>query len=78
MPTFEYSVDDEPQATDQHTLTANQILTKAGIDVAIHYLVEIKGASRESYQDRGDVEIHIHQHQRFISVKTGPTPVSVP
>lgn len=76
MPTFEYTVDDEPQATENHVLTANQILTNAGIDPTQHYLVELKGATRESYENRGDEEIHMHQHMRFVSVRVGPTPVS--
>ncbi len=73
---FEYTVDDEPQSTDQHTLTPNQILTRAGIDPATHYLVEIVGNTQRSYQGKPDVPIHMHQHMKFVSVFTGPTPVS--
>ena len=76
MPTFEYTVDDEPQTTTQHVLTARQILTNAGIDPSTHYLVEVKGKDKESYRDKPDAEIHMHEHQRFISVSTGGTPVS--
>jgi hypothetical protein len=32
MPTFQYTVDDEPQSTTEHTLTARQILQNAGLD----------------------------------------------
>jgi hypothetical protein len=76
MPEFQYTVDDEPQTTEHHVLTANQILSNAAIDPAQHYLVELKGATRESYETRGDEEIHMHQHMRFVSVRVGPTPVS--
>jgi hypothetical protein len=75
-PTFDYTVDDEPQSTNEHTLTPRQILTKAGIDPETHYLVQIKGQAQESYKDKLDEEIHMHQHMKFISVYIGETPVS--
>ena len=76
MPTFAYTVDDEPQSTPSHTLTAAQILSNAGIDPATHYLVEIRGNDKESFQADPSKEIHMHEHMKFISVSTGPTPVS--
>jgi len=76
MPTFQYTVDDEPQTTTEHTLTANQILQNAGLDSATYYLVEIRGQHQESYQNKPDEPIHIHQHMKFISVFNGPTTVS--
>ena len=76
MPTFNYTVDDEPQSTTSHDLTPNQILSNAGIDTSNHYLVEIRGKERISYQDKGDTVIHMHEHMKFVSVSTGPTPVS--
>ncbi len=76
MPNFDYTVDDEPQVTTEHTLTPKQILTNANIDPATHYLVQILGKEQKSYQDRPDDPIHMHEHQRFVSVYTGATPVS--
>lgn len=76
MPTFDYKVDDEPQSTTSHTLTATQILTNAGIDPTTHYLVLIEGNHKVSYQAKPGEEIHMHEHMKFISVSTGPTPVS--
>ena len=76
MPTFEYTVDDEPQTTTEHTLTPNQILQKAGIDSGTHYLVQIEGQHQESYQNKPDELIHMHPHMKFISVFNGPTTVS--
>jgi hypothetical protein len=76
MPTFHYTVDDEAQTTSAHELTANQILSNAGIATANHYLVEIQGKHRVSFQNKGDEEIHMHEHMTFVSVSTGPTPVS--
>ena len=76
MPTFLYTVDDESQSTTAHELTPTQILNNAGIDPATHYLVQLEGNHRESYQNRADATIHMHQHMKFISISIGPTPVS--
>ena len=76
MPTFKYTVDDEPQTTTAHELTPTQILENAGVDPASHYLVQLEGNHRISYQDKPNQEIHMHEHMKFISVSTGPTPVS--
>lgn len=73
---FEISVDGETLTTSEHRLTANQILALAGIDSATHYLVEIRGDEQISYKDRGESEIAIHEHARFISNSSGPTPLS--
>jgi phosphoribosylanthranilate isomerase len=76
MPMFHYTVDDEPQSTDLHQMTPRQILTNAGIDSASHYLVQIHGNQKISYENKLDEAIQMHQHMKFISVSTGPTPVS--
>ncbi len=76
MPTFHYLVDAEAQETDEHELTPDEILRNAGLDPATHYLVEIKGSTKESFQGKGSVEIRMHDHLVFVSVFTGPTPVS--
>jgi hypothetical protein len=76
MPNFHYTVDDEPQSTSEHTLTARQILQNAGIDSVTHYLVEIDGQHQKPYKDNPDEDIHIHQKMKFISIFNGPTPVS--
>jgi hypothetical protein len=74
MPTFHYTVDDEPQTTDQHELKANQLLPLAGLDAAVHYLIELLGSTQKQLQ--GDEPVHMHEDARFISVFTGPVPVS--
>jgi hypothetical protein len=76
MPTFNYTLDDEPQSTTQHELTPQQILQNAGIDPATHYLVQLEGNHRTSYEGKPTELIHMHEHMKFISVSTGPTPVS--
>jgi hypothetical protein len=76
MPTFHYTVDDEPQTTTEHTLTPTQILQHAGLDPANYYLVQIEGNHQVSYQGKPEEAIHMHEHMKFVSVFTGPTPVS--
>jgi hypothetical protein len=74
-----YSVDDEPQETTKKELTPRQIMEDAKpkrIDPESHYLVLIQGEHRHSYKDHPDEIIHMHEGMCFISVSTGPTPVS--
>ena len=71
-----FTVDGEPVTTTEEHLTANQILSLAGIDPATNYLVRVKGREQESYEGRGDQEIRVHEHEVFVSVSTGPTPTS--
>lgn len=75
-PVFDYTVDDEPQTTTEHTLTPTAILRNAGIDPATHYLVEIVGNTQKSYKDTPNEPIHMHEHMKFVSVFTGSTAVS--
>jgi hypothetical protein len=76
MPQFNYTVDDESQTTSSHELNPKQILENAGIDPASHYLVQIEGNHRVSYQNDPNQQIHMHENMKFISVSTAPTPVS--
>jgi len=76
MQEINYKVDDERQETTEKTLTPTQILDKAGIDPKNHYLVQIKGKERISYKDKPNENIEMHDGMKFISVSTGPTPVS--
>ena len=73
---IEFSVDDEPVETTEHSLTPRAILVLAGIDAENHYLVQIDGREQRSYQDAPDTPIEVHKDEKFISVATGPTPVS--
>ena len=74
---IEYTVDGETQRTTQKELTANQILTNAGIDPTANYLFELRGNhNRVSFEERPEQEIHLHEHMRFIAVARCPTPVS--
>jgi hypothetical protein len=72
-----FILDGEPEETEQRTLTPNSIIRDYGkTDPSTHYLVEIQGAHRVSFQGKGDVPIEIHEGERFQVVSTGPTPVS--
>jgi hypothetical protein len=75
---IEYTVDGERQFTDERKLTPTQILTNAHIDPTKYYLVEIEGnKEKESFKDKPNVEIHMHEHMKFVSVVIiGPIPQS--
>jgi hypothetical protein len=73
---FHYTVDDEPYTTNEHTLTPKEILAKAGLSADNYYLVQIRGREQESYKDRPNEPIHMHNDMKFISVFTGETTVS--
>ena len=75
-PTFTYTVDGDPRTTTEHQLTPRQILTEAGLDPSERFLIEVKGKEQESFSDRMDTPIHIHQHQKFITAFIGVVPVS--
>lgn len=70
-----YFVDNEPQETVDKSLTVEQILNKATLDPATHYLIELRGDNQIPHQDRAEV-IKLHEKMKLISVLTGPTPLS--
>jgi hypothetical protein len=76
---FHYTVDGEPETTDQKVLTPDQILELAGITpVTDYYLVQIKADGTQiSYKDRPDARIQMEcPAMRFVSAFRGETPVS--
>lgn len=73
---FSYTVNGEPQTTDQHQLTPQTILTNAGFNAETHYLIEMRGNHKESYKDRPLEPIHMHEHMTFLAISCEPTPVS--
>lgn len=73
---IDYTVSDEPQTTTERTLTARQIMVKAGINPDENYLVEIRGRERFSYKGNPDDPIHMHEGQKFVAVFVGSVPVS--
>lgn len=71
-----YAVNDEPQSSTSRELTPRQIMEKAGVNPAENYLVRIKGRERISYKDNPDSPIELHEDEKFITIFTGPVPVS--
>lgn len=74
-----FTVDGEPYETRELELTPNEIIKRfADKDPATHYLVQIEGHRRISYQGKGDEPIKMQNGMKFQVISTGPTPVSVP
>lgn len=75
---FHYTVDDEPETTEEKFLTANQILRNAGLKPEDYYLVQVfPNGSQESYLDKPEKPIEMKcPGLKFISVFRGETPVS--
>lgn len=70
-----YFVDTEELVTTNPRLTVKQILEAARLDPSTHYLVEIRGHEQIPHKDINEV-LHLHENEKFISISTGPTPVS--
>lgn len=73
-----FILDGEPEETERHEWTPNQIIEKFGKkSPASHYLIRIEGGKKvESYEGKGDKEIRLRDGMCFQMVSTGPTPVS--
>lgn len=69
-------IDDEPYEPPQKTMTANEILMLAKLPPDQYYLVKIKRHDQISFKGKGNEEIDLYEGDRFIGVRTGPTPVS--
>ena len=74
-----FTLDGEPYETRERDLTPNEIISRfAQKDPATHYLVQIEGHHRISYEGKGDEPIKIQNEMRCQVLSTGPTPVSAP
>jgi hypothetical protein len=72
-----FKVDGEPFTTQAQELTPNDIIKDfAGKDPATHYLVQIRGHEKTSYEGIGNIPIEMHEGMKFQVISTGPTPVS--
>ncbi len=73
-----FTVDGEPEETEQRMMTADEIIRVFGRkDPATNYLVRIEGGHREeSYQNRGNEPIKLHNGMSFQIISLGPTTVS--
>ena len=78
-PIFQFLLDDEEQLTAQEVLTPRQIMEHAKprrVDPNTHYLVQVSGQKQKSYQGKADEEVPVTEGMTFVSISTGPTPVS--
>ncbi|MBU6389174.1 hypothetical protein KGQ71_01525 [Patescibacteria group bacterium] len=73
---IQFKVDGVEYTTTEQTLTPLGIMGIAGVDHTNHYLVQIEGNHRESYQEKEEVVIHMHEHMKFICIYTGAETVS--
>lgn len=77
IPEIHFSVDGEPYETTEGSLTPNRIIREfAELDPSTHYLVQIHGHERTSFEGKGDEPIQMENGIRFQVISTGPTPVS--
>ena len=72
MPEFHYTVDGEPQETDNYTMTPIQIMKQDSIDPSKYYLVQYEGSEKISYKDDPNKEIHMHNAMVFITIELAP------
>jgi hypothetical protein len=72
-----FRVDGEPFTTHAAELTPNDIIKDfAGKDPTTHYLVQIHGHEKTSYEGVGSIPIGMTDGMKFQVISTGPTPVS--
>jgi hypothetical protein len=71
-----FLVDGEPVSTEERVLTPIQIMQLGHVDPATNYLVRVEGRHQISYKDKPTEEIEVHEDEVFVTVSTGPTPVS--
>lgn len=74
--TVTFTVDGEPVTTRERKLAPVQIMELADVDPAMNYLVRVEGRHQVSYKDTPDEKIEVHEGEVFVTVPTGPTPVS--
>ncbi|MHB1343018.1 MAG: hypothetical protein ACYCX3_01480 [Thermoleophilia bacterium] len=74
--TITIEVDNETYQVTKKTMAAADILRLVGKDPSIAYLVEVNGRHQDSYKDRPEAEVKLHNQSKFITAATGPTPVS--
>jgi hypothetical protein len=75
---FHYTIDNEPETSDEKFMNAKEILEAAGLDPKDYYMVEIfPNQQQKSYKDHPDEPIELKcPGNKFISVFKGETPVS--
>lgn len=75
-PAVEFTVDGEAYRSEEHELTAGEILRLAEKDPAAHYLVEVRGKRERHEYKNPDETVRVHPGSKYVTVFTGSTPVS--
>ena len=71
-----FFVDGETVSTQVQDLSPKQIMELAHVNPATNYLVLVEGRHQVSYKDDPNAAIEVHENETFVTVSTGPTPVS--
>jgi hypothetical protein len=71
-----FKVDLEEITSELRQLTPVQIMELAKVDPDSNYLVRIKDREQISYQDKSEVPIEVRDGDVFVTVRSGPIPVS--
>lgn len=74
--TVTITVDTDPYQVDKGETMASDIVRLTGKDPAVSYLVEIQGRHQESYKDRPEAMVKVHEHSTFVTASSPPTTVS--
>jgi len=74
--TTTFYVDGETVTTQIQDLSQKQIMELARVNPATNYLVLVEGRHQTSYKDDPNTPIEVHENETFVTVSTGPTPVS--
>jgi len=65
-------VDGEKYDATQEVMTPNEIIREFGQkDSALHYLVQIHGNEKNSYEGKGDTPIELHSGMKFQIISYG-------
>jgi hypothetical protein len=74
--TIRITIDDEELEVEGRDHTARELLQSVGLDPATTYLILLKGNQQESYRDRLDEPIKLHNNMKFVSADIGSAPVA--
>jgi hypothetical protein len=71
------TIDGDDHVVEKEEMTARALLELAGLDPSTSYLILLHGEGKqESYRDRLDEEIKLHNKMQFVSGDLGPAPVA--
>lgn len=74
--TVHFTVDDETISSRDHELSPEEVMKRAGVNPADHYLVRVTGGQQESFRGKASTPFHVRQNDKFITLWMAPTPVS--